>query len=48
MVGAEHVDREVESALQLVDEVRDVGGAIRRGAVAGAKQDTVFLVSVCG
>ena len=48
MVGAEHVDRAVEAALQLVDEIRDVGGAIRRRAalVLGADQHPILLVAV--
>jgi hypothetical protein len=36
VVGAEHVQRPVEAALQLVDEVDDVGGAVgRRAALLG-------------
>jgi hypothetical protein len=48
VVGTEHVDRPVEAALELVDEVDDVGGAIRRRAPLrrGPDDDAVVLVAV--
>src|SRR5690242_15764658 len=48
VVGAEHVDRAVEPALELVDEVRDVGGTVRRRTGARAEEDAVLVVAVGG
>ena len=48
VVGAEHVDRPVEAALELVDEVDDVGCAVGRLPGLGAKDHAVLLVSVGG
>ena len=45
VVGAEHVDRPLEAAPQLVVEVGDVGGAIGRQAVR-ADHDLVLVVAV--
>ena len=45
MVRAEDVDRPVEAALELVDEVHDVGGAIRgRPALLGRADDHAVVV----
>ena len=46
VVGAEHVDRPVEAAVELVGEVDDVGGAVGRRAGLGADQDAVVVVAV--
>ncbi len=48
VVGAEDVDRPVEAALELVDEVGDVGGAVGRlAALLGrADEDAVLVVAV--
>ena len=40
MVGAEDVDRAVEAALELVDEIRDVGGEVRRRPVRSSGRAT--------
>ena len=50
MVGAEHVDRPVEAALELVREVDDVGGAVRRrpALLGRADQHAVVVVAVGG
>ena len=48
MVGAEHVDRPVEAAVELVGEVDDVGGAVGRRARLGADQHPVLVVAVRG
>ena len=40
MVGAEDVDRTVEAAVELVDEVDDVGRAIGRRAAVGERMST--------
>ena len=50
VVGAEHVDRAVVATLELVDEVRDVGGAVRRRAalLGRADEHPVLLVAVRG
>ena len=43
MIGAEHVDDQIEAALELLDVIRDVGRAISRLLVgAGAHQHRVF------
>ena len=43
MIGAEDVDDQVETALELLDVIRDVGRAISRLLVgAGAHQHRVF------
>ena len=44
VVGAEHVDQQVEAALELVAVVGDVGGEVGRRAV-GADQDPVLVVA---
>ncbi len=48
VVGPEDVDRPVEAPVQLVDEIRDVGGAVGRGAalVGRADQHPVLFVTV--
>ena len=46
VVGAEHVDRAVEAALELVDEVDDVGGVVgRRSALSAERTSTRSLSS---
>src|SRR5690348_5864422 len=48
MVGAEDVDRAIEPAVELVDEIWHVRCAIRRAAVLGAEQHAVLVVPVDG
>ena len=46
MVGAKNIDDQIESALQLLDVIRDVGRAIDRvSVVAGAHQHAIFRKS---
>src|SRR5204862_7347963 len=48
VIGAEHVDRAVEAALELVGEVDDVGGTVGRPAalLRGANEYPIVLVAV--
>ncbi len=50
VVGAEHIDRPVEAAVELVREVDHVGGAVRRRSTTfrRADQDAVGVVAVGG
>ncbi len=47
VVGAEHVDRRVEPALELVDDVGQVAGDVREGAVRSL-EDAVLVVAERG
>ena len=50
MVGPEHIDRAIEAALELVDEVGDIGRAVGRRAalLRRADQHAVLVVAVGG
>ena len=48
VVGAEHVERTVEAAIELVGEIDDVRGAIGRRASLGADEDAIVVVPVGG
>ena len=46
VIGAEHVDRPVEAALELVPQVGDVGGEVEVAAVGRADERAVLVVAV--
>jgi hypothetical protein len=50
MVGPEDVDRPVEAALELVDQIDDVGGAVRRrpALLWGTDDHAILVVAVLG
>ena len=48
VVGAEHVDRPVEPALELVAHVGDVGGEVEVAAVLGTQERAILVVAELG
>ena len=46
VIGAEHVDRTVETSGKLVEHIRNVRGVVQIGAVRGAHERPVLVVPV--